>query len=49
MLKEFIWNAFENTGNIDNYVFYKELSEKSNITKSNEFSNTNVSHIENRE
>ncbi|MCX7923510.1 MAG: YqzL family protein [Clostridia bacterium] len=28
MLKEFAWNLFQNTGNIDAYVFYKELEEK---------------------
>lgn len=29
MLKEFLWKAFEKTGNIDAYVFYKEMEEKS--------------------
>lgn len=29
MLKEFIWRTFANTGNIDAYVFYKEIEEKS--------------------
>lgn len=27
MLKEFVWNAFEKTGNIDAYVLYKEIQE----------------------
>ena len=26
MLKDFIWNTFENTGDVSSYVFYKELS-----------------------
>ncbi|MDD2637227.1 MAG: YqzL family protein [Bacteroidales bacterium] len=26
MLKDFFWRTFENTGNIDNYMFFKELS-----------------------
>lgn len=25
MLKEFLWKAFEKTGNLDAYVFYKEI------------------------
>lgn len=28
MLKEFVWKAFESTGNIDTYVFLKEIEEK---------------------
>ncbi|MBZ4644814.1 MAG: YqzL-like protein [Petroclostridium sp.] len=25
MLQNFMWNAFEKTGNIDAYLFYKEM------------------------
>ncbi|MCR4435598.1 MAG: YqzL family protein [Clostridiales bacterium] len=25
MLKDFVWKVFENTGNIDDYIFFKEL------------------------
>ena len=28
MLKDFAWNAFESTGNIDSYFFYKEIEER---------------------
>ncbi len=28
MLKEFAWRAFENTGNIDSYMFYREVEDK---------------------
>jgi hypothetical protein len=28
MLKEFAWRTFEDTGNIDSYMFYKELEKK---------------------
>lgn len=28
MLKEFMWSAFEKTGNIDPYILYKELEAK---------------------
>lgn len=28
MLKEFAWNTFTKTGNIDAYVFYRELSDR---------------------
>jgi len=28
MLKDFLWKAFEYTGNIDSYIFYKEIEEK---------------------
>lgn len=31
MLKEFAWKAFENTGNIDTYIFLKEIEEKNKI------------------
>lgn len=33
MLKEFAWNTFINTGNIDAYVFFKEIEEKSRVLK----------------
>lgn len=29
MLKDFVWKTFESTGDIDKYVFYKEIEEKS--------------------
>lgn len=25
MLKDFLWEAFESTGNIEAYIFYKEI------------------------
>lgn len=28
MLKEFLWNAFEKTGNIEAYIFMKEIENK---------------------
>lgn len=27
MLKDYFWNTFENSGNIQAYIFYKELKE----------------------
>lgn len=33
MLKEFAWKAFENTGNIDTYIFLKEIEEKNRIAE----------------
>lgn len=33
MLKEFAWNAFEYTGNIESYIFYKEIEENSRATE----------------
>ena len=29
MLKEFVWKAFEKTGNVEFYMFYREIQEKS--------------------
>lgn len=31
MLQDFAWNTFEKTGNIDAYVFFKEIQEKRNL------------------
>ena len=31
MLKDFLWNVFENSGNIEVYVFYKQLDEDKNV------------------
>ncbi|MDP4092645.1 MAG: YqzL family protein [Bacillota bacterium] len=31
MLKEFAWDAFQYTGNIDAYVFLKEIEENAKI------------------
>jgi len=31
MLRDLIWKAFEKTGEIDKYIFYKEVSEKGYI------------------
>jgi len=28
MLREFMWNTFEKTGNIDSYVLFREIEEK---------------------
>ncbi len=33
MLKEFAWKAFESTGNIDSYIFLKEIEEKNRIAE----------------
>jgi len=31
MLMDFAWNAFEYTGNIDSYIFYREIAEKNTV------------------
>jgi YqzL-like protein len=40
MLKEFLWETFKKTGNIEAYVFYKEIEESdktlSEVEKNNE-------------
>ncbi|HOJ09013.1 MAG TPA: YqzL family protein [Clostridiales bacterium] len=28
MLKEFVWNLFQKTGNVRSYVFYREIVER---------------------
>jgi hypothetical protein len=28
MFKEFVWNAFVETGNLESYMFYKEIEER---------------------
>lgn len=28
MLKDFAWNAFIESGNIDSYIFYREIEER---------------------
>ena len=33
MLKEFAWNTFEFTGNIDSYFFFKEVEERDNSVR----------------
>ena len=33
MLKEFAWKAFESTGNIDTYIFLKEIEEKGRVAE----------------
>lgn len=33
MLKDFVWNTFENTGNIESYILFKELEEKRDVLK----------------
>lgn len=33
MLKEFAWNTFEFTGNIDSYFFFKEIEERKEAAK----------------
>lgn len=33
MLKEFAWETFEKTGNIDSYMFYKEIDQKKKAFK----------------
>ncbi len=31
MLKDFVWKTFEFTGDIDNYMFFKEIEEKNKV------------------
>ena len=33
MLKDFAWNTFEYTGNIDSYFFFKEIEERKNAAE----------------
>lgn len=33
MLKEFLWEAFQRTGNIEAYVMYKEIEERTEREK----------------
>ncbi|RCX13844.1 YqzL-like protein [Anaerobacterium chartisolvens] len=33
MLKEFLWDAFQNTGNVDAYIFLKEIEGKNRPMK----------------
>ena len=28
MLKDFFWKIFEHTGNLDSYIFYREMAER---------------------
>jgi len=35
MLKEFAWSAFEMTGSIDAYVFYKEIEAQNRVQEDN--------------
>ena len=36
MLREFAWKVFESTGNIDTYIFLKEIEEKNRIAEETE-------------
>lgn len=36
MLKDFAWNTFEFTGNIDSYFFFKEIEERKNTSEQKE-------------
>jgi hypothetical protein len=33
MLKDFVWNTFEYTGNIESYIFFKELEQTKKPTE----------------
>lgn len=33
MLKEFLWETFKRTGDIEAYVFYKEIEEKDKVSE----------------
>lgn len=33
MLREFAWKVFESTGDIDSYIFLKEIEEKNRIAQ----------------
>ncbi|HEX9062484.1 MAG TPA: YqzL family protein [Clostridia bacterium] len=33
MLKEFVWKAFEATGDVDTYMFFREIEERDKVTK----------------
>lgn len=35
MLKDFAWNTFEYTGNIDSYFFFKEIEERNKAVEQN--------------
>jgi hypothetical protein len=35
MLKDFFWSTFENSGNIQAYIFYKELNELDKVNNEN--------------
>ncbi|ADU74211.1 MAG TPA: YqzL family protein [Hungateiclostridium thermocellum] len=42
MLKEFAWKAFENTGDITTYMFFKEIEEKTKAARENEITRDEV-------
>jgi hypothetical protein len=31
MIKEFVWRVFEKTGNIDNYMLFKQIEDKDTV------------------
>ncbi|WP_094184738.1 YqzL family protein [Acetivibrio straminisolvens] len=42
MLKEFAWKAFENTGDITTYMFFKEIEEKAKAVRETEIARDEV-------
>lgn|GEM_PF-2335332 len=47
MLKDFLWKTFEYTGNIENYMFFKELSDFENKNVKDKKSNESVPDLDN--
>jgi len=46
MLRDFIWKTFENTGNIDAYLLYKEIEKVSvNEKKNNKNQAADAVHV----
>jgi hypothetical protein len=42
MLKEFLWETFKKTGNIEAYVFYKEMEQTDEVEMELEHANEEV-------
>lgn len=49
MIKEFAWNIFKNTGNVNTYLELKQLQDVENMQKdgnvSNQILNTNINEF----
>lgn len=48
MLENIAWNAFENTGNIEAYMFYRELAQEPFKNKSNNYKLDTIDILENK-
>lgn len=42
MFKEFAWNAFIETGDLESYMFYREIEERDKVAQQNDLANTEV-------